>query len=155
VSRGDDFSYESPTAPPGALFVEGDEPLLIFPSVSAAKRYIEAPDVADGIYRAAYGPNGEPYRVSSDGNRVMIERTDGPESPYALKLLLLRYLEACGDPADATQSLEELVSAAWSMERDFWLANDPHNHRFANRLPIWGCIGVVGAICIILYFSLR
>src|SRR4051812_27052304 len=80
-TNADDFEYISATVPPGALFVAADEPLLVFPSVAAAERFLEATDVENGVYPAAYGPNGEPYRVASLGSRVIIERTGEPNRP--------------------------------------------------------------------------
>ena len=59
-----DFAYDAATVPPSALFVAADEPLLVFPSVAAAERYLEAIDVENGVYPAAYGPNGELYRIN-------------------------------------------------------------------------------------------
>lgn len=89
-----DFDYSSTTVPPGALFVAADEPLQIYPSVAAVERHLEAIDVEDGVYPVAYGPNGEPFRIGSEDNRVIIEPTGEPNRPDELRLLLLRYLEA-------------------------------------------------------------
>jgi hypothetical protein len=64
VSTGsNDFDYESPTVPERALFVAADEPLLIFPSIIAAERWLEAIDVENGVYPAAFGPNGSLLRL--------------------------------------------------------------------------------------------
>jgi hypothetical protein len=62
-----DFDYASTAVAPGALFVAADEPLLVYPSVGAAERDLEAIDVENGVYTAAYGPNGEPYRIRNEG----------------------------------------------------------------------------------------
>ena len=37
------------------LFVQADEPLLVFPSIEVAERYLEAEDVREGVYRAPSG----------------------------------------------------------------------------------------------------
>ena len=98
-----DFDYDSATVPPGALFVAADEPLLVYPSMAAAERHLEATDVKNGVYPVAYGPNGEPYRIASEGDCVIIEATGEPSKPDEFRLLLLRYLEATdrarADPA--------------------------------------------------------
>lgn len=135
------FDYASATVPPGALFVAADEPLLIYPSVAAAQRGLEAIDVRNGVYPAAYGPNGEPYRIDSDGDHVVIEPTGEPERPDELRGLLLRYLEATGRTPDATATFGDLVETAWAIEGDFWREHDPYGDRFGTRMPLWGCIG--------------
>jgi hypothetical protein len=89
----DDFDYGSPTVPERAVFVAADEPLLIYPSGRAAAHDLEAIDVENGVYPAAYGPNGEHYRVGTDGREVVIERSGEPDRPDELKALLLRYLK--------------------------------------------------------------
>ena len=55
-----DLDDSSATVPSGTLFVAADEPLLVFPSVSVAESHLEAIDVENGVYPAAFGPNGEP-----------------------------------------------------------------------------------------------
>ena len=155
MSKGEDFSYDSPTVPPGALFVAADEPLLVFPSAAAAERDLEAIDVDDGVYPAAYGPNGEPYCISCEGNRVLIERTGESNRPDELKALLLRYLEACEDPGDATQPLEELVAIAWTIERNFWLRTNRFGESFGTGIPAWGCVVFILAFGVLWYFAFR
>lgn len=54
TTRASDFDHTE-EVPDGALFVAADEPLLVFPSVAAAAGYLEAVDVEDGVYPAAYG----------------------------------------------------------------------------------------------------
>lgn len=150
-----DFDYASATVLPGALFVAADEPLLVYPSATAAARDLEAIDVDDGVYPAAYGPNGEPYRIGSEGNRVIIERTGEPSRPDELRLLLLRYLEAIGRAPDTTATLGDLVSTVWTIESDFWQEHDPFGERFAPRIPLWGCIAFLVVVAIVLYFVFR
>ena len=154
-TSANNFDYGSGTVPDGALFVAADEPLLVFPSVKAAEGYLEVIDVEDGVYPAAYGPNGEPFRVSSEGGRVAIEHTGEPNRPGELKALLLRYLEACSRPADASTSLNELVASVWAMESDFWQKHDPYGDRFAARIPWWGCVGFIIAAVVALYLAFR
>jgi len=90
------------------LFVAADERLLIYPSVAAAERHLEAIDVEDHVYPAAYGPKGESFRIRTAGNRVVIEPTGEPNWPDELRRLLVRYLEATGRAPDATGTLDDL-----------------------------------------------
>lgn len=113
------FDYDSETPPEGALFVAADEPLLVFPSVTAAEQYLEASDVEDGVYPAAYGPKGELYDVRCVGNSVIIERAGEQNKAEELKALLLRYLKGSGRASDATASLESLVAEVWTIESEF------------------------------------
>ena len=112
--------FEAASVPSEALFVEGDEILLIFPSVRDAEASLKATGVEEGTYPAAYGPNGEPFTIRAEGLWVRIAHGEGPNRPDELKALLCRYLEACEDPADADESLDELVARAWAIERDHW-----------------------------------
>ena len=150
-----DFDYTSGPVPPSALFVAADEPLLVYPSVAAAERHLEAIDVTDGVYPVAYGPNGEPYRIESEGNRVIIEPTGEPNRPDELRLLLLRYMEAAGRIQHATATFNDLVAMVWSIESDFWQEHDPYGDRFARRISPWGCIAFVVAVAAVLYFVFR
>jgi hypothetical protein len=155
VSKGKDFSFESLAVPPGAVFVATGHPLLVFPSVMAAQSALAAIDVVDWVNPAAYGPNGEPYCIRSEANRVLIERTGEPNRPDELKAQLLWYLAECEDPADATQPLAEVVAIAWSIERDFWLRNRASSNRFGAGIPIWGWFALVAGLGAIWYFGIR
>lgn len=154
TTNATDYEYTA-TVPPDALFVAADEPLLIYPSVIAAERHLEAIDVADGIYPAAYGPKGETFRIGSEGRRVIIEPTGEPNRPDDLRPLLLRYLEATGRAPDATATFDDLVAAAWAVESDFWQEHDPFGDRFGTRIPPWGCIAFVAVVALVLYFVFR
>lgn len=70
------------------LIVAADEPALFFSSVSAAEGYLEAVDVRDGVYTAAYGPNGEPFSIGVEGDRVIIRPSAGEAQPRQLIELL-------------------------------------------------------------------
>ena len=72
-----------------ALFVQADEPLLIFSSIGEAERYLEAVDVKDGVYPAVFGPLGEPYSITANEGCVLIEATGESNKPNTLKRLLL------------------------------------------------------------------
>ena len=147
-----DPGYESKTVPAGAVFVATGQSLLVFPSVVAAQSALAASDVAEWVNSAAYGPNGEPFCIRCEANRVLIERTGEPNCPDALKAQLLWHLEACEDPADATQPLADVVAIAWSIERDFRLRNDPARNHSGARIPIMGLVAVVLVLGALWYF---
>ena len=135
--------------PNGALFVAADEPMLIYQSVADAERDLEAIDVENGVYPAAFGPNGQPYAITTDGTGVLIVPTGEPEDPDALKSLLTRYLDAIGEPAAPEEDVHALVRRAWLDHEAFWAEHDPYGDRFGSRIPLWGClalIAVAGAI---------
>ena len=146
------FDRASTPVPTGALFVAADEPLLIFPSVAAAEVHLEAIDVEDGIYSAAYGPHGEPHRIRSERNRVVIEPTGEANRPDDLRPLLIRYLEAMGRNPARIATFEELVEVAWATDSEFWQEHDPFGDRFAKRIPQWGCMASVFFLVIVLLF---
>lgn len=150
-----DFDYASATVPSGALFVAADEPLLVFPSVAAAEQYLEAVDVQDGAYPAAYGANGERYRIRSEGDQVFIELSGEPEAPGELGSLLIRYLEATGRAPDITATFDELVATVWDIESSFWREHDPYGERFSTRIQLWGCIGFGALMTAVLHFAFR
>ncbi|HEV2746111.1 MAG TPA: hypothetical protein VGW34_02290 [Allosphingosinicella sp.] len=144
-----DFDYGSPTVPEGALFVAADEPLLIFPCARAAEAHLEAIDVADGVYPAAYGPNGEHYRIRTSGQQVVIERSGEPDRPDELKALLLRYLQAVARAPSDMESLAELSNQAWRIEHDHY------GNRFRSRMPWWGWMSIMAGVAAILYLLFR
>jgi hypothetical protein len=124
-------------------------------STLAAEQYLEATDVENGVYSAAYGPNGEPYRIDSKDSCVIIEPTGEPNRPVELSLLLSRYLEASGRTPDTTATIDDLVATIWAMERDFWQEHDPYGDRFSKRIPTWGCVAFIILLAAALYFAVR
>lgn len=86
---------------------------------------------------------------------MLIERSGGSNRPDELKALLLRYLEACEDPGDATQPLDELVAIAWSIEDDYRLRCGPSGNRIGSQIPIWGYGAGALALLALWYFGLR
>jgi hypothetical protein len=156
VSTGtSDFDYDSATVPEGALFVAADEPLLVFPSVRAAERWIEPIDVENGVYPAAYGPRGEPYRIASVRKRVIIEPTGGPNRPEDLRVLLLRSLHSRGQTFEDDAPTEELVQQVWRWESEFCQENDPYGDRLAKRLPGWCCFALLAILAGLLFVLVR
>jgi len=155
VSEDKAFDYSSSSVPSGALFVVADEPLLVYPSVAAAQRHLEAIDVDDGVYPIAYGAHGEVYRIRTEENRVIIELTGESSQLDELRSLLVSYLEATGSAPSATASFDDLIDTVWRIESDFWQEYDPYGERFGTRIPLWGCIGFVVAIAGVLYLIFR
>ncbi|WP_448503232.1 hypothetical protein, partial [Sphingomonas sp.] len=137
--KGNEFNYNPVAVPDTALFVAADEPLLVYPSPFAAQRHLEAIDVENGIYPAAYGPRGEHFTIRTEGSRVVIEPTGGFEHAEEFRVLLLRYLESQDINAD-TSDLESLVEKVWKIECEFWEAHDPFGDRFGTRIPASGCV---------------
>jgi hypothetical protein len=155
VSKSDKFSYKSAAVPVGAVFVAAGEALLVFPSAAVAESSLPALDVLEGLHPLVFGIGGEPYCIGCEGDRVRVERTGGSSRPDELKPLLLRHLEACEDPADATQSLEEIVAIAWSIERDFQVRCGQSGNRIGLRIPVWSyCAGAI-ALGAIWHFGFR
>ncbi|MCC6982051.1 MAG: glycosyltransferase [Bauldia sp.] len=102
---------------PVKLIVAADEPALFFASVQDAERDLEPIDVQDGVYGRAFGPNGEPYAISTDGTRVHIETTGAPPQPEALKALLLHYFDARGETPDPSLELPALLQRCSPSDR--------------------------------------
>ena len=91
------------------LIVAADEPAIFFASVQDAESWMEAIDVEDGVYSAAFGPNGEPYAITTDGTWVHIEETGEAPQLEALKALLLRYFNAIGETPSTNLELPALL----------------------------------------------
>jgi len=71
------------------LIVAADEPALFYSSIEAAQTNLEWIDVDDDVYPIAYDPDGNIYRLRTDGQRVVIERdTKSPPDPHGLNALL-------------------------------------------------------------------
>jgi hypothetical protein len=121
------------------LFIEADEPLLVFPSIEVAEGYLEAEDVRNGVYPGAFGPSGERFSIATEGDLVIIRSIDAPANPDGLRALLKRSLEAVGEPVSDAASLPELVAAAGA----FWNERDPIGDRFSRPVPWWGCLLIV------------
>ncbi|UVO49446.1 hypothetical protein M0208_02560 [Sphingomonas sp. SUN019] len=90
--------------------------MLVFASASDTQQYLEAIDVEDGVYPAAYGPGGEAYSITSHEGLVFVERIDEPNRPDDLHRLLLNCLEATGRLPVGSVSLDELVATVWAVK---------------------------------------
>jgi hypothetical protein len=124
------------------IFVEADEPLLVFPSIKVAERYLEAEDVRSGVYPRAYGTAGEQFVLETDGRRVVIRPSADPADPDGLAQLLRHDLAAVGETVSDNADLSELVAAAAA----FWEVRDPPGDRFSKPIPWWGCLLIVAVI---------
>lgn len=150
-----DFAYTSVAMPSGGIFIPADEPLLVFPSIRAAERYIEVTDIETGVYSVAYGPRAEPYNITHVGKKAVVQSVAGSCRPDDLKPLLIRYLEAIGQNPNLDSSLDQLVKAVWDYERDFWAENDPDGDRFSKRVPVWGCLAALALMALAVFLILR
>jgi len=155
VNSEDDLSYESPTVPADALFLECADPIRVFPSKAAAEHYLESLGPEISACSIAYGQSGEIYRIRTDDGRIRINRSEEPDRPDDLKYLLLHYFECCEDPWDATDELNCLVDEAWLTERDYWLRSKADEQTSAHRIPAWALIPLVILIALLLYFAFR
>ena len=81
------------------LIIAADEPALFFSSRLAAERYLEAIDVEQSVYSAAYDPDGRPYQVATERGRVVLSpELDQPCDPEALKVLIHLFLRQLMSP---------------------------------------------------------
>ena len=144
-----------PDASTTAIFIVADEPLLVYQSVRDAKSHLEAIDVENGTYPAAYGKAGEPYHVGTDGGNVVITRIDGPSKPEELKPLLARYLADRGEAVEPDEDISTLAQRALLNDRRFWAEHDPFGDRFGKAIPLWGCMIALGALAGLAYLLLR
>ena len=140
--------------PTGIIFVEGDDALLMYPSADAAAECPHLAGADQGAASVAYGAVGNVYRVHRAGG-LAFEKADEPPRPDELKSLLLRYFEACEDPADADEPLDELVERAWTIECAYRLRCGPDEEIERRRMPVWGYVAMIALPVAILYLALR
>jgi hypothetical protein len=127
---------------PIALIIAADEPALFYASVKDAESDLEAIDVRDGVYTAAFGPNGEPYRIGTEGERVVIRATGEVPQPEKLKALLNFYFESTGRKATEDASLSELLNNCTAED-------------FNNKSDAFAIVITVGVILLIVFFVLK
>lgn len=93
------------------LIIEGDEPAIFYGDVESAEVDLEAIDVHNGLYRSLYGPKGEIYAISTDGDYVVITRAaDQPDDPEGLANVLRTFLTVVDVPYGEDDTLEDLLS---------------------------------------------
>jgi hypothetical protein len=141
--------------PPGLIFVDAGETLLMYQSPAAAADCPHLADAEQDAAPVAYGPNGDVYRVTRVGGRLDFDATGEPARPDELKALLLRYFEACEDPADADEPLDELVERAWTNECNYRLRCGSDEEIQRRRMPLWGYLVLIAVPAAILYLALR
>ena len=94
-----------------ALIIAADEPALLYSTVQRAELDLEPIDVKDNIYTAAYGPDGQPFRITTDGWKVRIYRDDdAPNQREELGFLLVRLLRSRGMDVGATETIEDMLA---------------------------------------------
>jgi hypothetical protein len=117
------------------LFIESDEPLLVFSSVEMAEQNLEALDVRNGVYKRAFGQAGELFSIETEGESVVIRAIEQPADPDSLSELLRRSLQKVGEVVPPDVDLPALVAATEA----FWTKRQ----RFATAISRWGCVAVV------------
>src|SRR5688572_15884773 len=108
------------------IIIVADDGLNVFPSVRAAEGYMEAIDVADGVYSAAYDAEGhclaisigrEPSRalfglVPGTTERIILAPAERVDGEGELRRLIAEHLIRLGSPLPAPAvTLNEAVAA--------------------------------------------
>jgi hypothetical protein len=117
------------------LFIEADEPLLVFSSVEMAEQHLEAMDVRNGVYKPAFGRAGEPFSIETEGESVRIRAIGQPADPDSLRELLRRSLNEVGEAFPPGADLPTLVAATEA----FWTKRQ----RLVTGTSRWRCMAVV------------
>ena len=117
------------------LFIEADEPLLVFSSIEMAEQNLEAIDVRNGVYTRAFGQAGELFSIETEGENVIIRAIEQPADPDSLYDLLQRSLRQVGGVVPLDADLPTLVAATQA----FWTKRQ----RLVSAQSRLGCIGVV------------
>ena len=137
------------------IFVEADEPLLVFSSIELAQTALEAEDVLNGTYPRAFDAVGNPFIIEASRGRVQIRPTGEAADLESLKALLQRYLAAIGEPAAPESDLSTLAWIVEAKDHAFWEEHDPFGDRFSKAFPLWGCALLLAALTGALYLLLR
>lgn len=117
------------------LFIEADEPLVVFSSVEMAEQHLEALDVRNGVYTRAFGQAGELFSIETDGESVVIRPIEQPADPDSLCELLRRSLQEVGEVVPLDADLPTLVAATEA----FWTKRQ----RSVTVISRLGCMAVV------------
>jgi hypothetical protein len=145
----------SEPVPSTLIFVEAGDALLMYASPDDAGQCPHLRAFEEKASLVAYGSDGALYRVQHSAGRLSIEKTDAPAQPSALKEVLLGYFEACEDPADADEPLDELVARAWTIECDYRRRCGSDDEIARRKMPWWGHILLIGVPLLALYWGLR
>ena len=141
--------------PSTIIFVEAGEALLMYASPDAAAACPHLAKFEDKAALIAYGRRGEPFLARHAGGRLSFGRTEEQARPEALKELLLCYFEACEDPADADEPLDELVERAWTIECDYRRRCGSDEEIERRKMPWWGHVLLVAVPLLALYWALH
>lgn len=93
-----------------ALIIAADEPAIFYKSIKAAELDLEPVDVRAGVYRAAFGPDGELYDIGLKDDTVIITRAlDRSNETQNLRKVLVEFLTAMKTDVDEHAGLAELL----------------------------------------------
>jgi hypothetical protein len=115
-----------------AVFVFADDGLRVFRDVAAVRSYIEAPDVADGVYEAIFTLNGEVIRADAAGANVVLTPTGDMDLPGLTRRVRDNADHFMSDPADLPAVAAEVLNAEWDARwptRPRWLNRRLHGDR--------------------------
>lgn len=112
-----------------AVFVFGvEDELYVFPFEDYAAGWMEAVDVDDGEYAAAYLLDGTVLEVRAAEEQVFLGRTDGRDIPA-----LLARLQASQRAAGRPEETGDLVAFANEVMREEWAGLWPRPPRWLKR----------------------
>jgi hypothetical protein len=84
--------------------------VMVFETVEAAERFVEPPDVDDGV---TYDAEGRLLAFETDGRRTSLhERESEPTHERELRDAITRAMLAAGTEVDGSAPLERLVAEA-------------------------------------------
>jgi hypothetical protein len=114
------------TASGGLLVFTRDGDLLVFPSQRQAAGYIEAIDVENGEYPAAFKPDGCRVQITTSGDDVVFSAAtaDAEGLRGQLEIYLARPLRETDDPCE--------IANTWL--RDEWAASWPRRPSWLHRV---------------------
>ena len=112
-----------------AVFVFGvGDDLYVFPSENYAAGWMEAVDVDEGEYAAAYLLDGTVLEVSAAEEQVLLRRTDSTDMPG-----LMARLRASQRAAGRPEEVGDLLAFANDVIRDEWEGRWPRPPRWLKR----------------------
>ena len=118
-------------AVPAVFVFDGDGDLNVFPSLRAAGGWLEAIDVDNGEYQAAFLHDGSIVEMGTAGETVLLTPTATRDLPR-LDHLLKEYQHRVGTPINAGSALDfanHWLRAEWERrwpKRPAWLARTLH-----------------------------
>ena len=86
MSGEEEFGYDSPTVPPGAIFLAYDDPARVFPSIAAAERQLEAMDLEEGVFKS-----GSAHKVALSLKRSAEASQRRKSTPFRSAMSMLNF----------------------------------------------------------------